>query len=390
MNEYSKMKIIHLGVGSYTEIQEIFNYIFKKARLKYRFESTGRSFGNAGDTAVRDSFRYMFKKEFPGSKVQFMDCRKIFNKTDIDRINKADVLFVSGHGMFIYDSFPNTVSDWQWGISSELLEEIKIPIVVYSVGFNRFRGQLDFNENFNKTVTKLIEKSIFFSLRNSGSCNAIKKYAPQRLHEHIKLNYCPTLLFNEAFAINTKLLRSNSVGFVLGGDRLKNRHKNLYKYIDHIKKFVTYLNRKGKTTILVTHNFDDAWIGRYIKFDRQIDFGKKGSEFIYKTYSTIDVVVGDKGHSQMIPFACGCKIISPISHDKVKWFLDDMGLQEYGIDESDDYLAEKLIEKYEKISTLNWQTIHQEKMQMIYDTNKQNLLFIKEKIKNFNGITTQI
>ena len=70
-----------------------------------------------------------------------MNCRKIFSVEDIDLINQADILFLSGGGLFLYDTFPNDVSDWQWGISEELLDKIKIPIIVYSIGYNKFRKQ---------------------------------------------------------------------------------------------------------------------------------------------------------------------------------------------------------------------------------------------------------
>ena len=39
----------------------------------------------------------------------------------------------------------------------------------------------------------------------------------------------------------------------------------------------------------------------------------------------------------------GSKIISPISHDKLRWFLEDMGIEEYGIEENDTQLSQKLI-----------------------------------------------
>lgn len=372
------MEIIQLGAGNFTEIKAILNYLFRKVGIKLEFNK-GRAKGNAGDVAIWESFQYLFKEEFPGNKVSFMDCRKIFTKTDIARINKADVLFVSGGGLFLYDSFPNLVSDWQWGISESLLDEIEVPIVVYSVGFNKFRGQLDFNENFNRTVTKLIERSLFFGLRNSGSCNAIKKYVPERVHKHIRLNYCPTLLFNEAFNFKRNSSHNSSVGFVLAGDRPKNRHRDLNKYIENMKTFVDYLRNKGIQTVLIDHS-GDSWIGDYIEFDSYACLNGKDSKYIYKTYSEIDTVVGDRGHSQMIPFACGCKILTPVSHDKLNWFLEDMGLQEFGIEESDDNLSEKLIEKFNRLHSIDWQAIQEEKIRMIAETNKQNLEFIKEQI----------
>ena len=91
----------------------------------------GLGLGNAGDTAVSAACTNVYKKEFPNSEITYMNCRKIFDQNDVNQINSHDVLFVSGGGLFLRDTFPNSVSDWQWGISPELMEKIEIPIVVY-------------------------------------------------------------------------------------------------------------------------------------------------------------------------------------------------------------------------------------------------------------------
>ena len=353
---------------------------FRNPGLTFRLElGRSRLAGNAGDVAIYQSFRHLFETEFPGGKVLPMNCRKVFTRQDVAEINRADVLFVCGGGLFLYDTFPNLASDWQWGISEELLEQIQIPIVVYSVGFNKFRGQPDFNDRFNKTITKLLEKSIFFGLRNTGSCNAVKRYVPERLHDRIKLNYCPTLLFSEAFDLPRNLRDRDAVGFVMAGDRLKNRHKDLDKYITNMRAFVEYLKGSRRKTILIDHS-GDSWISKYIAFDSFIQLRSNDSRHIYETYSKVDTVVGDRGHAQMIPFACGCRILTPISHDKLKWFLEDMGLAEFGIEESDEDLAEKLIEKFERLQSIDWAAIQQEKMRMIHETNTGNMTLIKERL----------
>jgi polysaccharide pyruvyl transferase WcaK-like protein len=375
------MKIIQLGVKTSSLAEFGLNYLVKKAGLKFKIELGGPGKGNAGDTAIGQSFKYLFKKEFTDSKIRFKNCRIIFTEKDISEINSADILFVGGGGLFLYDSFPNLVSDWQWGISEDLLDKINIPIVVYSVGFNKFRGQLEFNENFNETVTKLIAKSIFFGLRDTGSCNAIKRYVPDKLHKHIKLNYCPTLLFVDAFNFQKHSMRDNSVGFVIAGDRLKNRHRDLNKYIQNMKNFVEYLKSEGRETILINHN-DDYWLSNYIKFNSFIDLNGKDSNLIYKTYFGIDTVVGDRGHSQLIPFACGCKILTPISHDKLGWFLEDMGLKEFGVEESDENLSYELIDRFNKLQSIDWSKIWNSKMDMIKETNAANMIFIKQQLNN--------
>lgn len=334
--------------------------------------------GNAGDTAVGAAFSYLFQNEFPDSEVRFMQSRKIFTKDDVDEINKADILFLAGGGLFLYDTFKNDVSDWQWGISPELIDMINIPIVVYALGYNKFRGQREFKKCFNDTVNKLVEKSIFFSLRNSGSIRSIRKHVDFELRDKVKLNFCPTLLLRDKFNLTTT--KTKSVAFVLGGDRITNRHKDLSLFVEHVKKFVDYLKQNGYETILINH-LHDYWIARYVQFDKFIELFDRPDDYIYEIYSTIDTVVCDRGHGQMIPFSCGCKIISPVSHDKLNWFLEDVELEEFGIEESNEDLSDQLILKFEKLHKINWKNIHREKMQKIHDTNNANLRFIKSSLE---------
>lgn len=349
--------------------------------------------GNAGDTALSSAFQYLFKEEFPKNKITFMQCRKVFTENDVNEINNADLLVIAGGGLFLNDStnprtnevFENEVSDWMWGISKELLEKIKIPIIVYSVGYNRFRNQREFKESFTETVNLLAKKSIFFSLRNSGSVESLKKYIDKKYHRKLKLNFCPTLLLNNKYGFKNNL-QNKKVGFVIAGDRIDKRHKNLDEFSKHIKIFVEFLKTEGYETILINHLYD-TWIEKYVKFDKFIDLYGKPTEQVYKTYSEIDVVVADRGHGQMIPFACGCKIISPVSHEKLNWFLRDIDLAEFGIDESDINLSKKLIEKFKKIQSLDWDKKHQLGMDKIKTTNYENIEIIM-KLLNFEKLKT--
>ena len=333
--------------------------------------------GNAGDTAIGDAFSYLFKKEFPHATVQFMNCRKNFTLDDVKEINKNDLVIVSGGGLFLFDTYKNQASDWQWGISNELLSKITIPIIVYAVGYNKFRGQRNFNSLFNQTIETLVTKSVFFSLRNTGSCTSVKKHVSDLLYEKIKLNFCPTMQLRKKYNFN--LPRSKSVGFVLAGDRLSNRHQNLDIFIQQIKIFVNFLKSKKIETVLINHLNDD-WISKHVSFDRYVDLYQKPSEEIYRFYSTIDIVIPDRGHGQMIPLACGCKIITPVSHDKLSWFLKDMNLIDFAVDESNPELGQKLIEKFEKLSTINWEQIHLKCMEIVDTNYATNMEIIKSRL----------
>jgi len=339
----------------------------------------GMGRGNAGDTAVGEACTYVYQTEFPDCEITYMNCRQIFDQKHIDEINTHDILFVGGGGLFLSDTFPNTASGWQWGIPHELLLKIKIPIVVYAIGYNKFRGQDDFSEIFNKSVSTLVEKSLFFSMRNTGSCNAIKKHIPEKLHSKISLNFCPTIIFEKKFKNNFS--RNSSVGFLLGGDRLNLRHKDLENYVKNMQEFLLFLKQMDVKTILINHQ-NDNWISKFLEFDEYKDLYKKPVDEIYDFYFSIDTVVSDRGHGQMIPFACGCKIISPISHDKLSWFLDNLELPELKIDENDPNLGKLLISKYKYLSTLNWNEIHKSRMQKIKENYQTNMALIKSNLSN--------
>jgi len=214
-------------------------------------------------------------------------------------------------------------------------------------------------------------------MRNSGSCNTIKTHIPEKLHSKISLNFCPTILFKNHISIN--VTRNTSVGFLLAGDRLSNRHKDLENFVTNIQEFKNYLQSKGIKTILINHQ-NDTWISEFIEFDETKDLYKKSVEEIYNFYSSIDTVIADRGHGQMIPLACGCKVLSPVSHQKLAWFLNDLELSEFYIDENDPHLGKLLIKKYQSFDGLNWNNIYHDLMNKIKSNYDANMNIIKLKL----------
>jgi polysaccharide pyruvyl transferase WcaK-like protein len=71
-------------------------------------------------------------------------------------------------------------------------------------------------------------------------------------------------------------------------------------------------------------------------------------------YAKPKLVIGMRGHAQMIPFGCNTPILSIISHDKMQWFLDDINHPEWGIDVLDENFENELSDKILKILN-NWQ-----------------------------------
>lgn len=66
-----------------------------------------------------------------------------------------------------------------------------------------------------------------------------------------------------------------------------------------------------------------------------LDKGLVTDEFL-KIYSQPTLVLAMRGHAQMIPFGCITPVLSIISHDKLKWFLEDINHLEWGVDVRED------------------------------------------------------
>jgi polysaccharide pyruvyl transferase WcaK-like protein len=337
-------RIIHLGATSGTETY-LRKFLKKYFRLKdarqYEYP-TLNSRCNAGDKALIETYKYIIEEKLNGEPI-FMVSKRIFDERDLDFINSHDALILGGGGMFIHDSFPNIYSDWLWGVTEEFISKIKIPIFVYSVGYNKFRGQRDFTKQFDRTVTALLENSPAFALRHNGDVRKLKKHIPERLRGKVEMNFCPTLCFNEYNWNLKSSLTNRKVVFSLSGDRLGHRHGDVFKYVEEIKKFKTYLESRGYEVVYFVHLRTDKWILEFIKFDTVVELDHSSTEEILREYAKTDYVVSDRGHGQMLGFSVGCKIITPISHDKLKFFLEDIGLEKVGVEESAPNLHQKLI-----------------------------------------------
>jgi hypothetical protein len=341
----TQSKIYHLGTGK-TDLDKSLYKVSRILRLDIRTNSPplGKTRSNAGDKLLTRVFQDLIKKELGAKQAPFLNVRRIFNIADINSMNESNAIILGGGGLFLCDTFSNIVSDWQWGISPSLLNKIEVPLIVHSVGYNRFRNQRGFTTQFDKSVSALLEKSALFSMRHQGDIEKLKKHVPKQLHKKINMVYCPTLTFNNKYPKLSNTYSGNNMGFLFAGDRLGCRHKDPIGYLRTIKEFKIYVEAQGIQSILIMHDCSDKWVLKYIDFDQVIDLSVKTPEEILQTYSSFDYVISDRGHSQMIPFSVGCKIITPISHDKLKFFLEDIKMPQLGVEESDPNLLQKLKE----------------------------------------------
>jgi hypothetical protein len=129
---------------------------------------------------------------------------------------------------------------------------------------------------------------------------------------------------------------------------------------------VKHLLEKSYKIVLLVHVPEDIQFTIWLKANGVeidvIDLIGKDMKQIIKCYNQLDLVLGTRGHAQMIPFEMDIVIISLISHNKLKYFLKDNYIEEKGIEVNIIELKEKLIEMIDNqlISFQGFDTRHQE------------------------------
>ncbi|MGH0218066.1 glycosyltransferase [Sinorhizobium meliloti] len=313
--------------------------------------------GNAGDIILPDTIRLAIDPARVDRWSPIHVHQKV-RERDVNWINDQAGLVIGGGGLFLSDTGKNKSSGWQWNIEIETLRKIETPLAVFAVGYNRFPGQGEFAEIFNRHVELLVEKSAFFGLRNWGSIKAIREYLPQQLRNKVEYQPCPTTVLSyimpEIFNYDVE---RNYVALNMAYDRENLRFGANYRMF--LKEMATYIHgiRRDTKVVYFAHAVVDEQfvidLARYegisLQCVRLYDFSP---EEIAAKYREPLLVIGMRGHAGLIPFGCHTPILSLVTHPKLRYFLEDVGMPENAID-LDDGFGEVLLSKSRRILSEN-------------------------------------
>lgn len=341
---------------------------------------------NAGDTLLTIALRDLFDQCLNRSTWQSLHAHAVVGEAELSLVNDADACVIGGGGLFLKDTNPNDLSGWQWSCSLDSLAKIRSPIILFAVGYNRFRGQADFGPPFYKFIPKLVEKAEFFGLRNNGSIRAIRKYLPLELHSKVRFQPCMTTLLRFLYPrlFETKKRSTSFVAVNCAFDRANLRYG---EQRDEILNAIALALKQLSSHIAIkyyAHIPSDELILPVLKkwrvpFTVTRLYGV-GPEAIVDAYRTPSLVIGMRGHAQMIPFGCGVPILSLISHDKMAWFLEDIDATDWGLEVGSDNLADRLIEKASAVLNASTSVREQimQKQEFLWNVTRTNMEFIRD------------
>ncbi|WP_151525841.1 polysaccharide pyruvyl transferase family protein [Serinicoccus kebangsaanensis] len=319
----------------------------KRLRL---FHFDIKTYGNYGDTLLFEAVRETFEGFGGGAYFEVAGSRPLRDPVGpkvMDRINSEfDAVVVGGGGLFLRDTNPNSRSGWQWNISLPMLRRLKIPLVVFAVGNNRFIGQEDFGPPFHEHLNLTLDKSVFVGLRNHGSVESIRDYVTHD-PERVEYQPCPTTLASYLYPDlfrpsieNRRVIgaesiigkRQKAVGFdadaiyrdqVAALSRLSAEGWSVWSY-PHARADMTFHERLGEAGLVDREHI--LWGSSDVLFQG------------VQAFADLPVILGTRGHAQMVPFGMGSVPLSLHVHHKTRYFATDIGHPEWAIDpRADDF-----------------------------------------------------
>lgn len=339
---------------------------------------------NAGDSLLSVMLRDLFDSQIGDNRWQKRSLHTQLSPNLVKSINKRQGLIIGGGGLFLKDTNPNQLSGWQWSCALENLRKIQVPIILFAVGYNRFRDQEDFDPIFSEHLHELVAKAKFIGLREYGSIEKIKNYLPSELHGKLKYQPCMTTLASLLYGApalrgqETRPFISLNCAFdrtrLRFGDQMSKKLTALARVMNRVSRIIPihyYAHHQTDEYFLPfldTIGVDYTLVRLY----------RQPPKVVLDAYRLPLVAIGMRGHAQMIPFGCNRPIISIISHDKLQYFLEDIQSPGWGVDIRDSAFEEKL-------SAIIYETLNNVEFYENQIMQKQGLLW-ELTMKNFSDL----
>lgn len=348
---------------------------------KYISHVTAYAVSNAGDTILSKCVRAVFEKRIQINKWNLISVSETVDTKMIQRINKGKALIIGGGGLFLPDTNSNDISGWQWAISKSQIKEIKVPIFIFSVGYNYFKGQVP-SDLFIENIKEMVANADFIGLRNTGSVNKVKSLIGKELEEKILFQPCITTIIRKICALPEKK-KTGIVAINIAFDREKLRYGvNESEILNNIAKAIALIAERGYTIWYIMHCKSDCKFLPYLRKEK-IKFVKKNmvynlSNKLIDVYHKADIVIGMRGHAQMIPFGVGSRILTLGTHDKMRWFLEDINSLDCYIDLNQNIqkLEETIVDKFIEINEKRFTEIDQrfiEQQDKLWKITRENM-----------------
>lgn len=309
--------------------------------------------GNIGDNASHMGFNRLMSEILPYRFTsEKLEIRKFYNNYSLpdrcyfdqdfsDKANQYDLLVIGGGGFLDFD-IVNSVTGTTLNISERVLDSIKTPIFISSIGSNprnnipednigKFRSFLD---------QFLARKNSFLAVRNDGSLQALRTLIGDKYADAI-----PQVLDHGFFYDNDGLsYRPTEKPYVLINTTkdqvsMARRSMDEIAYVNEMRKVVTYLlEETDLDVVFAPHIFgdiaaisdllsgiDDFYIRKRVSITPYTQ-GDWGCNQIFSAYKNANLVLGMRFHANVCSLAMNVPTMAIAALDRVCKVYEDLSL----------------------------------------------------------------
>lgn len=304
---------------------------------------------NYGDLVLQESLFGRLRKFASGPiNIVPIDCQTTrFHEGLVDLINETGSLLIVGGGGFIFHRPEDkSVSGWQFNISVSLLKKLRVPLVIYGIGYNRFFFD---NRGFKKELPSHLQQTQLqaelFSTRDAGSRSQLVKFGLSE--SDIDVIPDPAIFSQAIVPSDLPIIRESTlkIGLNWAGDRNYYRFPEPWvetreKEIDTISEALCLFAEKNDASVYwiphisgidaeIEHKFRARLGNLLINIEEKMPWlyppSFVNARFLTGIYSQMDLVLGMRGHANIIPFGQEVPFIALGSHHKNRFFLEQIG-----------------------------------------------------------------
>lgn len=276
-----------------------------------------------------------------------------FNEYYINEVvnRKYDLLVIGGGGVIHGAHWPN---GWFWLIEKDLIKKIKIPFIVYGVGYNYWEEEGRISQKTIEHLNETVKYAKHFSVRNDGSAARLKE----------QTGISATVVPDPGFHINlnteyNRPIEKKYIIIQLANDKANFRfgdNVNQKIFIKQMRRLVLELS-KDFLVVFAPHVYDDIKLSHAISNEipntSVWDFGYFAFDHVEQAiayYKYAEFVISMMGHGQIIPIAFNTPVLSLENHPKHRGLMNELGLSNFNIGLNEEYLFQRITNAVQDIN----------------------------------------
>jgi polysaccharide pyruvyl transferase WcaK-like protein len=317
--DYTSKYLYYLKDNPYPKVVD--NKPIKKLRKNSLYQKIARFIPKAVSSLLESSL-FTLKKQNKKRLIKY--------------INSHQIMVIGGGGVFSKNTLP---------FDAEIISQIKIPIAIFSAGFNKTVGQNFPTKEDRESIRKLLDQSSLISVRDTNTFDTLKYLTNKEI---VKIPD-PAIFLNPEKDTQKKATDTINLGINLAMHNDLAKRASLEIIYPELKKFLLSISLEKKINLYYFKHAlpEDEIVDKIKTLNINLKVIDEDVNDMYKYYAKMDYFIGMMLHSTILAYSQRVPFIN-IGYDvKNKSFLSDINYLEGYLDPNDrDFNVQKIIDKF--------------------------------------------